>query len=73
MVKVTITTARELTKPEISAIEKKMLVKYPAGVNLKFLVQPEILGGIKLNMGAQEVDATVLASLLAVKQQLLKG
>lgn len=73
MVKVIVTTARELAKSEIAEIEKKLLKKYSAGVELSLLVDPRVLGGIKLNMGTEEVDATVAASLRAVKQQLLKG
>jgi|GEM_PF-3646858 len=73
MVQVIVTTARELAKTEVTAVEKQLLKRYPAGVTLKFLVQPEVLGGIKLSMGDEEIDATVLASLSAVKQQLLKG
>ena len=73
MVQVIVTTARELVKTEVAAIEKQLLKRYPAGVTLKLLVQPEVIGGIKLSMGDEEIDATVLASLSAVKQQLLKG
>lgn len=73
MVQVTVTTARELAKTEVIALEKQLLKRYPAGVTLKFLVQPEVLGGIKLSTGAEEIDATVLASLATIKQQLLKG
>ncbi len=73
MVKVIVTTARELAQTEVTAIEKQLLKKYPAGVKLEMLVDAKVLGGIKLNMGTEEVDATVAASLHAVKQQLLKG
>jgi F-type H+-transporting ATPase subunit delta len=72
MVKVIVTTARELAKTEVAAIEKQLLKKYPTGIKLELLVDPKVLGGIKLNMGTEEVDATVSASLHAVKQQLLK-
>lgn len=73
MVQVTVTTARELAKTEVAAIEQQLLKRYSDGVTLKLLVQPEVLGGIKLSTGAEEIDATVLASLSAIKQQLLKG
>lgn len=73
MVQVIVTTARELAKTEVTAIEKQLLERYPTGVTLKLVVEPQVLGGIRLNMGAEEIDATVLASLNAVKQQLLKG
>jgi len=72
MEEVIVTTARNLTKIEIVKVEKLIHQRFSPTAALKLVVDPAVIGGIKLRFGSEEIDATVLTKLATVNQQLLK-
>lgn len=73
MTQVTVTTARSLEKAELATVEKFVSQRFSKTATLKTIVDPAVIGGIKIQYGTEEIDATVAAKLSSVKQQLLKG
>lgn len=73
MTHVIVTTARSLEKAELATVEKFVSQRFSKTAQLKMIVDPAVIGGIKLQYGTEEIDATVAAKLSSVKQQLLKG
>jgi ATP synthase F1 delta subunit len=75
IIKVTATSAIELTQAQvkkiIGAVEKK---HKESKVELKQVVDPLVIAGIKLTVGSQEIDATAYSKLeklhLHLKQSL---
>lgn len=72
MVSVKITTAVTLTAGQVSTIEKT-ITKTQAGSELRFeyVVDPQVVGGIKVMIGSAELDGTIRTKLTAIKNQLL--
>lgn len=78
--KVTVTTAIELTKKQVSFIvkevEKKNTLKGTSKdsvVELKQVVDPTVIAGVKLTIGAEEIDATTYTKLEKLHTQLRKN
>ncbi len=67
--KVTVTTAIKLTKKQTSLIKKTLEKKYSA-IELKEVVDKSVIGGIKLTVGSQEIDATIYTKLEKLHHQL---
>jgi F-type H+-transporting ATPase subunit delta len=68
---VTVTTAVELTAEQQLALERKLAAKTGKKITLKSLLNPEVLGGIRIQIGHQLVDATLVNALASLKQSLL--
>jgi F-type H+-transporting ATPase subunit delta len=73
MTHVIVTTARSLEKTELTLVEKFVSQRFSTQFELKTIIDPAVIGGIKIQFGTEEIDATVAAKLSSVKQQLLKG
>ena len=67
--KVTVTTAVKLTKKQVSLISKTLEKKYQ-NIELKEVVNPLVIGGVKLTVGSQEINATVNSKLEKLHHQL---
>ena len=74
ILKITVTTAIELTKKQadliVAAVEKK---NKDSVIELKQVVNPSVIAGIKLKVGAQEIDATTYTKLEKLHTQLRKN
>lgn len=66
---ITITTATKLT-PEQQQAAKKLVASRAGTTDLVFAIDPKVLGGIKVEIGAQLFDATLEGQL---KQLALPG
>jgi len=74
ILKVTVTTAIELTKKQVSSIVKAVENKNKNSVvELKQVVDPTVIAGIKLTVGTQEIDATAYTKLEKLHIQLRKN
>jgi F-type H+-transporting ATPase subunit delta len=69
--KVTVTTAIELTKKQVNSILKA--VEKNNIIELKQVVDPSVIGGIKITVGAEEIDATIYTKLEKLHNQLRKN
>jgi len=68
---VTVTTAVELMPQQRAALEQKLAAKTGKKISLKSLLDPAVLGGIRIQIGNHLVDATVINMLSGMKQALL--
>ena len=69
--KVTVTTAIELTKKQVNSILKA--VEKNNIIELKQVVDPSVIGGIKITVGAEEIDATIYTKREKLHNQLRKN
>jgi len=70
MTNVTITTAVKLSTGQLSTIRQAVNAKYPNS-ELKQVVNPEVIGGIKIQVDSILLDSTVKNKLNQLKLQLL--
>ena len=69
---VTATSAIEFTKGQVEIIEKAVKDKYKvSSVTIEKVVNPNVIGGVKLTINSVEYDGTVQGKLAAVKSQLM--
>jgi F0F1-type ATP synthase delta subunit len=72
MLKVTLTTAVPVSKRTAAQFEKAIAKKLgQKGVACQWLVDKEVIGGVKAVIGAKAIDLTVAGKLAEVKKQLL--
>lgn len=71
MLKITITTARTLSKKHLETIQKAVSQKYGKEVEYDLQVDPSALGGIKVVIGSRSIDMTVVGQLSQVEKQVL--
>lgn len=70
MLLVTITTAHKLSSSHLSKIKKSVGSKYGEDVVYSEVVDPSVIGGIKLLIGSKEIDSTVSGKIARLKKQL---
>jgi F-type H+-transporting ATPase subunit delta len=75
ILKVTITSAVDLTSAQVKKIADAVEKKYKnSQVELKQVVDPSVIAGVKITIGSEEIDATAYAKLeklhLKLKQSL---
>jgi F-type H+-transporting ATPase subunit delta len=71
MQKVVITTARPLSAATLKNIKELLVKKYGANLEYKVELDPSVLGGAKVLVGTQEIDASVARKLTTLRSQLL--
>ena len=71
MLKVTATTAVQLSSAQLSKLQKGVEAKYNQKVEVKTIVDPSILGGVVLTIDSRQLDSSVKGKLQVLKQQLL--
>lgn len=64
-----VTTAVALTKKQLNTLTDALEKKYPAVV-VHEVVDPAVLGGIKVTIGSREIDATLEHKLQQVRRAL---
>ena len=68
--KITATTAIKLTKKQADSIVKAVEKKHSRKIELKQVVDPSVIAGIKLMIGSEEIDATTYTKLEKLHTQL---
>lgn len=75
ILKVTVTSAVALTSSQVKKITDAVEKKHKEStVELKQVVDPSVIAGLKITVGSEEIDATVYSKLeklhLQIKQSL---
>lgn len=69
-----VTTAVELTKVQRTTIEKTLSAKFKTQhPEVEYVVDPKVLGGVKLTIGSRELDGTLQARLQQVRTVLTQN
>jgi F-type H+-transporting ATPase subunit delta len=71
MVTATVTTAQELSTEQKKKITAAIEKKY-GKVELKQVVDESIIGGVNVQVGSTEYDATVRGKLAQLRQELME-
>ena len=69
-VRATVTTAIELERADRDRVEKELSARLRKEVQLTLVVDPRILGGLKLQYGDRVVDASVATRLQQLRRRL---
>jgi F-type H+-transporting ATPase subunit delta len=69
-VRATVTTAIELERTDRDRVEKELSERLGKDVQLTLVVDPRILGGLKLQYGDRVVDASVATRLQQLRRRL---
>lgn len=70
MTHVTVTTAVKLTSAQTTKITKAVQAAHP-DADIQQVVDPDVVGGIKIKIDSTLLDATVSSKLSQLKNQLL--
>lgn len=70
-VRATATTAVEITAEDREQIRKELSQRLDKDVRLSVVVDPRILGGLRLQFGDHVIDATVASRLAQLRQRLV--
>jgi F-type H+-transporting ATPase subunit delta len=70
---VKVTSAVELSEEQKQAISRKLTQSTGKNIELECKVDPSVIGGIRLQIGHQLLDATVTGKLAALKEVLLRA
>lgn len=65
-----VTSAVELTGEERAAIENRLIEQFGLGLEFRFAVDPQILGGLLIRVGDKLLDTSVASRLVAMRQSL---
>lgn len=66
-----ITSAIQLPQAQQDQILQQLRAKYGPGVETRFVVDPQILGGLIIRVGDKVIDDSVRSRLAAVQQRML--
>jgi F-type H+-transporting ATPase subunit delta len=58
-----VVTARPLNDDQIAALRRQLRARAGRDVNLEALVDPDVLGGIVVKLGSQQIDASIRTKL----------
>ncbi len=72
-IRATVTTAVELPADERAELSKKLSARLGKEIALSALVDPRILGGLKLQYGDRLIDATVATRLQQLRRRLVEA
>lgn len=70
MQKAVITTARPLSASVLKTIKDKLSQHFGKDLDYKLVTDPSVIGGVKVLVGTQEIDATVVRKLQKIKTKL---
>lgn len=62
--------AQEVSEEDVKMLAEKLSASMGKTVQLKVLVDPSLLGGVKIRLGDQIIDGTVAKKLAMLKEQL---
>lgn len=73
MVTVTVTAAQELTKEQLTKLATAVEKKRGEKVSVNVVVDPSVIGGVKVQIGSAEYDATIDGKLAHLRQELMQS
>lgn len=65
-----VSSAVPLTKEDQAALREKLEARFSQDLNLRFEVEPSLLGGVVVRVGDKVMDGSVKGKLEALKQTL---
>jgi F-type H+-transporting ATPase subunit delta len=68
-----IASAVPLTKEEQAALRDKLQARFSQPLDLRFEVEPSLLGGVRVRVGDEVIDGSVKSKLDALAQSLGQG
>lgn len=66
-------SAVPLTKDEQAALREKLQARFDQPLDLRFEVEPSLLGGVRVRVGDEVIDGSVRSKLDALAQSLVKS
>jgi F-type H+-transporting ATPase subunit delta len=63
-------SAAALSAPEVTAIEKAMTARFGTETTFQYAVNPSLIAGIRVKIGSDVYDASVLERLNRLKSEL---
>lgn len=69
----TVTSAVQLSPAQQDQVLRQLRGKYGAALDVKFNLDPAILGGLVIRVGDQVLDESVRSRLVAVQQRMLQS
>lgn len=67
----TVTSAVPLTETEMTVLQDQMIDRFGEDLDLRFQVDPELLGGVVVRVGDQVIDGSVAGRLEALRGSLV--
>jgi F-type H+-transporting ATPase subunit delta len=68
-----VTSAVPLTKDEQAALREKLQTRFNQPLDLRFEVEPSLLGGVRVRVGDEVIDGSVKSKLDALAQSLVQS
>lgn len=65
-----VVNATETTPEQMTAIKENLSQRYGAGLNVTFLVDPKLIGGLKVKVGSDIFDGSVAGRLAQLESSL---
>jgi len=72
IMKAELISAQEVPEEEVAGLAEKLSVSSGKKIQLKQVVDPSLIGGVKIRMGDKIIDATVAKKLQMLKEKLKK-
>lgn len=66
----TVITASALSEAQASRVARGVATKYGRDVSINYVVDPQVLGGVRVQVGGDVIDGTVSSRISALKLQL---
>lgn len=66
-------SAVPLTKDEQAALREKLQARFNQPLDLRFEVEPSLLGGVRVRVGDEVIDGSVKSKLDALAQSLVQS
>ena len=66
----TLTTAKQLSKSHFEDIKKYLAKKFKLNIDLQTITDPSLIGGFKLRIEDQQIDASISTKLKKIKTEL---
>jgi F-type H+-transporting ATPase subunit delta len=66
----TISTAYALTDAQLDDINSKLKDKFNADFNIQLNIEPELIGGLKIQVGSQMIDSSIKNQLQLLKEKM---
>ncbi|HUW11307.1 MAG TPA: ATP synthase F1 subunit delta [Anaerolineae bacterium] len=68
-----VSSAVPLTDEEQAALGEKLKARFGQALNLRFEVEPSLLGGVRVRVGDEVIDGSVKSKLDALAQSLAQS
>lgn len=67
-----VTVSRELSKAHVDRLRAALVAQLGREVNIQLVIDPEVLGGVRVQVGDEVIEGTVAGRLAAAEQELTK-